>query len=73
MNPVSFGQEGQSHPPSPSAPDEYSDINPPDVSTNEYDYVKENGNVNGNTSALRAVNRDWSRDHQGYICSIWPS
>ena len=73
MNPISSRQANQSRPSSPSAPDEYSDITPPDVSTNQYDYVKEDRINDGKTSTLKAVGRDWSRDHQGYICSIWPS
>ena len=58
MNPVTFRHESQSQPPSSSAPDEYSNINPPDVSSNEYDYVKEEGNIDGDTSAVKAVSRD---------------
>ena len=66
-------QENQSQRPSSSLKDEYSDINSPDVRTNEYDYAEEEQTSFGNSLAPKAVNHHWSRDHPGYICSIWPS
>ena len=73
MNLDLLRQEHRSRRPSSSSPDEYSDINPPDVSTNECDYAEEEETFGGNSLAVKAVKRHWSRDHPGYICSIWPS
>ena len=66
-------QENQTLPPSSSQPDDPSNIYHPDVSTHEYDYAEEEESSGGNSLAVNADNRHWSRDHPGYICSIWPS
>ena len=60
-NQTSIAQENQLQSPSLSLrSSEYGDSNPPDVSTNEYDYAAEDGYI-------EAVNRDIVPDYQEVV------